>query len=247
MKFIFTILLSLLVLIPHSFAGKRILFIGDSVTDGGWGRSGGSALASSKRNLSDLNHIYGHSYMMLCAAYYESEYPDSDYHFFNRGISGDDLQRIEKRCKEDIIDMKPDVLSVLVGVNDVFYHIKNHPEAPFDFSSWEKRFRNLLDSVRHYNPEVKLMLGTPFVAKVGFIESDEEFSKYNGLICKLKDIVCRIAKDYTAVVVDYNNLFSSLGGKGKHWIWDGVHPTAAGHKKMADLWISVCKDCGYLD
>lgn len=51
-------------------SAQRVLYIGDSVTDGGWGRSGGSALPSEKRNHSDLNHVYGHSYMMLCAAHY---------------------------------------------------------------------------------------------------------------------------------------------------------------------------------
>ena len=49
--------------------GMRFLFIGDSITDGGWGRSGGSMMPTEQRNQKDLNHIYGHSYMMLCVCY----------------------------------------------------------------------------------------------------------------------------------------------------------------------------------
>ncbi len=70
-----------------SIHAQRVLYIGDSVTDGGWGRSGGSMIPSEQRNQKDLNHIYGHSYMMLCAAHYESTQPYAGLQFFNRGIS----------------------------------------------------------------------------------------------------------------------------------------------------------------
>ena len=66
--------------------GMRFLFIGDSITDGGWGRSGGSMMSTEQRNQKDLNHIYGHSYMMLCAARIQSDYPEQQLQFFNRGI-----------------------------------------------------------------------------------------------------------------------------------------------------------------
>lgn len=81
------IILSLLLLLTmlSGFSARRVLYIGDSITDGGWGRSGGSAKASKDRNHTDLNHVYGHSYMMLCAAYYQSQWPDSDWQFWNRG------------------------------------------------------------------------------------------------------------------------------------------------------------------
>ena len=71
--------------------GVRYLFIGDSITDGGWGRSGGNMMPTEQRNKKDLNHIYGHSYMMLCAARIQSDYPELETQFFNRGISGNTL------------------------------------------------------------------------------------------------------------------------------------------------------------
>lgn len=81
-------------------SAQRVLYIGDSVTDGGWGRSGGSALPSEKRNHGDLNHVYGHSYMMLCAAHYQSLYPYGNLEFFNRSISGNTLTDLEQRWEQ---------------------------------------------------------------------------------------------------------------------------------------------------
>ena len=117
----------------------RVLFIGDSVTDGGWGNSAGHSIPSDKRNQWDQNHIFGHSYMMLCAAHYLSNLPEYDYKFMNRGISGDDLTRLEARWEKDVIKMNPDVLSVLIGTNDVHYYLENK-ESDFDFAGWELRY-----------------------------------------------------------------------------------------------------------
>ena len=117
-------------------SAQRVLYIGDSVTDGGWGRSGGSALPSEKRNHSDQNHVYGHSYMMLCAAHYQSLYPYGNLEFFNRGISGNTLTDLEQRWEQDVLALKPDVLSILIGTNDVGEYLKK-PEADFDLQNWD--------------------------------------------------------------------------------------------------------------
>ena len=97
--------------------GLKILFIGDSITDGNWGSGDGKP--SSERTLWDMNHIYGHGFMYLCASHYLGEYPQYEYEFFNRGISGNSLYDLEKRWQEDVLDINPDVLSILVGINDI--------------------------------------------------------------------------------------------------------------------------------
>ena len=96
MKRIWICLLWLACLCPMYGQGLRILFIGDSITDGNWGNSDGSAMPSAGRNLWDMNHIYGSGYMYLCASYYQSKYPGKGYEFFNRGISGNALADLEK-------------------------------------------------------------------------------------------------------------------------------------------------------
>ena len=239
-NFVGLLIAVMLLIVMESFAGRRILFIGDSVTDGGWGNSAGSAKPTSERNLWDQNHIYGHSYMMLCAAHYQSERPDMNVEFLNRGISGDDLSRLEKRWEEDVIRLHPDVLSLLVGTNDIHYYLQAHEKKPFDFAGWEKRYRDLLDRARKQNPKVELLLGTPFVAKVGKIGKADDYAMRDSLIAQLDTIVCHIAHDYNATLLRNDLLFAGLKGEKSHWIWDGIHPTAAGHQRMADLWISQC-------
>ena len=244
----------ILAVLPLS-AQRRVLYIGDSVTDGGWGRSGGSIKPSKERNLWDQNHLFGHSYMMLCAAHYMSEEPEAGYEFLNRGVSGDDLGRLEARWEEDAISLKPDILSLLVGTNDVHYFLEQsatslseeQKKASFDFQGWELRYRSLLDRMRTANPHVQFVLGTPFVAKVGKVGTADNYMLRDTLVRQLSAVISRIAHDYNAVLLRYDSLFAAQ--KTEHplvplsnWIWDGIHPTAAGHQLMANLWISHCRD-----
>jgi lysophospholipase L1-like esterase len=241
-SFIILIVIALLTNVVTVMAGKRVLFIGDSVTDGGWGRSGGLMKPSTERNQKDLNHIYGHSYMMLCAAKLESMYPEAEMEFRNRGISGDDLTRLEARWQEDAVDWQPDILSLLIGTNDVSYYLERHPQESFNVQQWEQRYRRLLDRIREVNPHVGFILGTPFVAAVGKIGSAADYRQRTELIKALDEAVVRIAHDYNAVVLRYDQLFAAQqtlhpSVPMNYWIWDGIHPTAAGHQLMANMWL----------
>ncbi len=240
MRRFYTLFISFLAATTVALGGKRVLFIGDSVTDGGWGNSAGSAKPAAQRNQWDKNHIFGHSYMMLCAAHYTSEQPQAGYDFINRGISGDDLQRLEARWQDDVVALRPDVLSMLVGTNDVHYYLAK-PEGEFDVAQWERRYRALLDQARAANPDMRLVLGTPFVAKAGKTGKEKNFIVRDSLTKRLATAVQRIADDYGAVLLRYDSLFAaqrkaSPSVAAEHWIWDGIHPTAAGHRLMADLW-----------
>ena len=224
-----------------SFAGgKRVLFIGDSITDGNWGNNNKGA-ASSQRNHWDLNHIYGHGYMYLCAVYYQSKFPNENYMFFNRGISGNTLSDLEKRWNEDVIQLNPDILSVLIGTNDVAVAMKD--EGYFDLMDWECRYRALLTTARKNNPRLKIVLGAPFVAKTGKMAASTDFEKRDSLIHCCADVVKQIAMDFNAVYLPYDSLFDDLCAEknlqvsGIYWICDGIHPTPAGHARMAELWL----------
>ena len=242
------LLVILIILLPTISLGKtRILFIGDSITDGAWGNSSGSAKPSSERNLWDMNHIYGHGYMYLCAAYYQAKYPTKEYEFFNRGISGNTLSDLEKRWTEDVLKMKADVLSILIGTNDVGVSIKKRES--FDIKNWEKRYRHLLDISLKTNPNLKFVLCSPFVAYAGKMKECKEYEEYKTLIEYCAKAVKRIAKDYNAVYLPFNSMFEKVIKKtpnipNSYWIWDGIHPTAAGHKLMSEMWIkAVNKKC----
>lgn len=222
--------------------GIRILFIGDSITDGSWGSSDGGPMPSSARNHWDMNHIYGSGYMYLCASYYQSRYPDHGYRFFNRGISGNTLADLEQRWKEDVVDLNPDVLSILVGTNDIHYYIEGDMSAPFDTLAWERCYRSLLGRSLRMNPDLKIVLGTPFVAYTGTMKDKKNFALRDSLVHSLSRIVKRIAADYHAVCLPYDEMFDEILAKeptsqDTYWIWDGIHPTPAGHKRMSELWM----------
>ena len=222
--------------------GPKVLFIGDSITDGNWGNSDGSAQPSSVRNHWDMNHIYGSGYMYLCASYYQGNYPEREYQFFNRGISGNTLNDLKNRWEEDAIAIHADVVSILIGTNDVNVYLKKKGREPFDFSSWERTYRSLLDSLRRDNPQVRLVLGEPFTACTGNMKKTDDFALRDSLIRHLGEIVLQIAVDYDAVFIPYASMFhhlrdDSVNLPDTYWIWDGIHPTPAGHKRMADLWI----------
>lgn len=230
--------------------GRRVVFVGDSVTDGAWGRSNGLAVPSGERNQKDLNHIYGHSYMMLLAAWYESQYPQAGFEFFNRGISGDDLPRLAARWDEDVLSLQPEVLSIQVGINDVCRHCdkivadsggESAPSCDFDLASWETQYRQLLDRCRQQDPSTRFVLIAPFIVRAGRMASMPDFDRRRQLTEQLGRVVADIASDYDAVLIPAQELFDDLledypAVEAEHWVWDGIHPTAAGHRRLADLW-----------
>ena len=230
---------------PSSRKACSVLFIGDSVTDGGWGRSGGSMKPSGERNHTDLNHIYGHSFMMLCATHYESCQPDADWQFFNRGISGNTLAHLAQRWQSDALSLKPDVVTILVGINDVYEFMrakKENPDAIFDFASWEKQYRSLLDSLHGGNSNIKIMIGAPFISNDGKNGKLSNYAEYERSVIQLATITKGIARDYNAAFLPFDSMFAQLIAQQPrpgYWIWDGIHPTPAGHRRMADLWIRV--------
>jgi lysophospholipase L1-like esterase len=252
MKKLFIFMLAVLV-VSISSAHKRVLYIGDSITDLGWGNSGGKAIPSAKRNHWDLNHIYGHSFMMLCAVHYQSEYPDSDYQFYNRGIGGNKLCDMAARWKEDALDIHADIVSILIGTNDINAYLdslKTDSQKTFNYKGWEKTYRSLIDQLKSNNPKVRILVGAPFVAKEGRFCNDSTYTLRLSMINKLDVIVRNIAKDENLIVLPFDEMFMDLEShspRPAYWIWDGIHPTPAGHQRMANLWIKTATDYHLFD
>ena len=230
---------------------RRVLYIGDSITDGGWGRSGGDMRPSSQRSQTDMNHIYGHGYVEQCASYFESHYPEMEIQFWNRGISGNTLALMSERWQEDAINLRPNVISILIGTNDVGAFLdKKQKDATmsFDFAAWEADYSHLLDQTRDSLPGVQLVLCAPFVAKAGWVGNAENYTEREQLVQQLASIIRRIANDYQATFVPFDHLFRQLRtdhptSNNSYWIWDGIHPTPAGHRMMSELWIEKAHSC----
>jgi lysophospholipase L1-like esterase len=202
----------------------RFLFQGDSITDGNRGRN------------DDPNHILGHGYCFAVSSRIGADFPQAGFQFINRGISGNSVSDLEKRWQTDALELKPDVLSILVGINDVNLLVDGR-EGALDAKSFELTYRKLLTLSREQNPNLLIVLGLPFFFASGWRKN--QFDKWHPLTLERAEIVKRIAADFAAVVVDYPRVFEKAQQRAPidYWIWDGVHPTAFGHELMAREWI----------
>jgi len=209
--------------LPKFKEGSRLVFQGDSITDMNWGR-----------NESDRNHYLGHSYVYLIAARLGVDMPGARLEFFNRGVGGNCISHLKKRWQKDAVDMKPDLLSVLIGVNDVHGLL-----AGYDIKEWEADYRSILDASRAANPDLRLVLLEPFVLASGRLKNDAEFKKWRDKTDLLVSIVAKIAKDCNAVHVKTQSIFDAAAKavSAEHWIWDGIHPLPQGHELIARNWL----------
>jgi lysophospholipase L1-like esterase len=212
--------------LPKFKDGARLLFQGDSITDMNWGR-----------NQKDRNHYLGHSYVFLLASRLGVEMPHANLEFFNRGVSGNKVSDLRKRWHKDAIEMNPDWLSILVGVNDV----SQGRGQPIDLKKWERDYRHILNESRRTNPELNIVLMDPFVLRMTRLSSDDQWKYWGGEIDKLGQIVAQMAKDFDAVHIETQKIFdqAARNASPQHWIWDGVHPLPQGHELIARNWLQA--------
>lgn len=202
------------------------LFQGDSITDGSRGRN------------QDPNHIMGHGYAFSIASRLGYAFPEKKLTFINRGISGNKVTDLEKRWKEDTLDLKPDVLSILIGINDSSSFVNSHKE-PVTLQMYNDIYRSLIDRVVKQNPNVLLVLNQPFVFKNSSTSPDWE--KRIADLTERQRMAEKIALDYNAVYVKLQEAFDQACKKApvEYWIWDGIHPTVAGHEVIAREWLKL--------
>lgn len=210
-----------------------VLFQGDSITDGNRGRN------------EDPNHILGHGYAFSIASTLGSMYPDRNLTFINRGISGDKISSLQDRWEKDTISIKPELISILAGVNDILASISEG--SALNAEIFEKQFKELLTITRSKLPAAIIVLGEPFILPVGMVQSSPELWKAS--IESSRAVVRKLADEYKAVFVPYQEMFTKACQKApaQYWIWDGIHPTYSGHGLMTRLWLdTVGKKCKQL-
>jgi lysophospholipase L1-like esterase len=205
--------------------GRTILFQGDSITDGNRGRN------------NDWNHVMGHGYQYIISSKLWYDYPKKGFHFFNRGISGNKVTDLAARWQNDTIELKPDVLSILVGINDISAFING--DKNFDEAHYQSGLVSLLQQTKAALPNVQLVLCEPFVLPVGKIK--DKWEDYNREIKKRQRVVKKISSDFNASFVPFQAAFDKAlqRAPAEYWIWDGVHPMPAGHELMAREWLRV--------
>jgi lysophospholipase L1-like esterase len=215
--------------LPKFKKGARLLFQGDSITDMKWGR-----------NQRDRNHYLGHSYVYLIAARLGVDMPEAQLDVYNRGMSGHKVRDLKARWQKDAIDMKPDWLSILIGINDVGRTVTTDK----GLEEWEADYRFILDASRKANADLKIVLLDPFVLASGGLADPSAFKAKRGIVDKLCEIVPRLAKHYGAIHVKTQEVFDEAAGEvsPEQWIWDGVHPLPQGHELIARNWLQAVSE-----
>lgn len=200
----------------------RILFQGDSITDAG--------------RLRDSDRVTGWGYALLTTAALTYERP-GEYECFNRGISGNRIVDLYARMKVDIVNLRPDVMSILIGVNDVWHELARQNGVCAE--KFYKVYRMLLEEVRAELPDIKLMLLEPFT--LPGTSTNEFYDAFRAEVALRADAVRRLAEEFGAVFVPLQAGFDELSQKTAPdvWLTDGVHPTPAGHEYIKSRWIAA--------
>ena len=207
---------------------NRILFQGDSITD---------AMRSRDNDLAS-----GHGYPTLVKAKLGYEEPGK-YTFLNRGISGNRIVDLYARIKADLINLKPDVLSILIGINDVWHEIGHGNGVSVE--KYERVYDWLLTEVKEALPEVRILLLEPFVLQGHATEATEEkperwefFRTQTPLYAAAAK---RLAEKHGTTFVPLQHLFDEACklAEPAYWLHDGVHPTAMGHELIAREWMKA--------
>ncbi len=211
--------------------GDVILFQGDSITDTGWNREKGA----TPNNQAAL----GSGYAWLAAASLLTDRSQDGLKIFNRGISGHKVFQLAERWQRDCLDLKPDVLSILIGVNDIWHTLNGNYKGTVQI--YENDYRALLERTRKELPKVKLVICEPFVLKCGAV-NDKWFPEFN----EYRAAAQRVAKGAGAVFVPFQTMFDTAiqYAPAEHWAKDGVHPSYAGAALMAHTWLKCVGAAG---
>lgn len=204
-----------------------ILFQGDSITDAG----------RDRRAEGNANHsrAMGTGYPFMIGAEVLRDHASLKLKIYNRGISGNKVPDLDKRWDKDCIQLKPALVSILIGVNDIWHKLAGRYDGTVE--DYEKGFAALLARTRKALPETTIVICEPFVLRCGAV-NDTWFPEFDQRRAAAK----RVADAAKTLWVPFQTMFDEAVASGTqpaHWAGDGVHPTMAGHSLMAQTWRNV--------
>ena len=207
-------------------AMKTLLFQGDSITDCGRTTCGSAGYPPG---------LWGPGYPGLIASQLMGDQPGK-WNVVNRGISGNRVVDLYARWRIDALNLNPDIISILIGVNDTWHEtVKNGVDVP----RYDKFYRMLLDWTKEVLPKTKFILLEPFVLPFGAVQKS-----WLSEIKARQKVVRQIAKDYDTVFVPLQKPFNDAlkFAPQEYWLVDGVHPQPAGHRLIQKEWLKAAKD-----
>lgn len=202
---------------------KRILFQGDSITDAG-------------RSRSEDRVNKGYGYPTVCSAILGAKYP-GEYEFINRGIGGNRIVDLYARIKADVINLAPDYMSILIGVNDVWHELGS--KNGVDHVKFERIYDMFLEEVLAALPDIKIFILGPYVTEG--TATNEKLDEFRAEVDLRAAAAKRLAEKYSMPYIDLQVAFDEAVKKAPadYWIDDGVHPLAAGYGVITEKWIET--------
>ncbi len=204
----------------------KLLFFGDSITDMGRSREPDGVSAFD----------YGISYVFRIAGELLSR-PVKDYQILNRGIAGDSIVSLYQRLKPDVWVQKPDVLTILIGVNDLWHDIDGM-DIGVELPRFQKVYRALIEETRERLPDIQIILAEPFV--LPGTATDPMYDRFLD-IEKYAQAVRELAGEYGLYFLPLQEAFRRAAAQtdAKYFLYDGIHPGPAGAKLIADAWLAL--------
>lgn len=202
----------------------RILFYGDSITD-----------ACRVGEETGGYTSYGIGYVRSVADTLLSRNPEK-YEILNRGVSGNRIVDLYSRVKKDVWNLSPDVLSILVGVNDIWHELEI--QNGVDLPRFEKVYRMMIEDTLERFPNLTIVLVEPFVLEGGATSGKmDKFSE----IREYAKVTKKLAEEYGLYFLPLQAAFDEAAKKypARYYLFDGVHPNVAGARLIADEWIKL--------
>lgn len=200
---------------------SKLLFIGDSITDVG------------RR---ECKESIGNGYVRMVRDWLCARDPQNAPKVLNFGISGNKINDLAKRWQRDVIDQSPDVLSIYIGVNDVWHGLIPGREGT-ELNNFVAQYRELIDLAFGANPKLQLVLCEPSVLWLTEpVDADERIRPYAAAVHGL-------SRDFAAhATVPLHQAFTRARRERPDiaWTTDGVHPTSTGHMLIANTWLTSC-------
>jgi acyl-CoA thioesterase I len=205
-------------------SGRTILFIGDSITDAGRGQR--------------AYRPFGFGYVHFIAYDLLARFPGLNLNIINTGISGDTILDLQRRWKADCLAHKPDILSVLIGINDVWSRYSDiWPGAESvedDVSYFESTYRSLLSQARE-KCNCQIILMHPFM----FCQDLE--NRVFAALGKYIEVVEKMTQEFSAVLVPLQTLINKEIAQisPERWSEDSVHPYTWSHAWISQRWFEA--------
>ena len=218
---------------------KRIVFWGDSITD----------CHREQKHETDMtghHRAQGGGYVRLVACALGYDQPE-EYEVINRGVSGNRIVDLYARIKSGLINLKPDVVSILIGINDIWEELKTQDGV--DAAKYEMVYDLIIQEIRQALPDVKIMILEPFVLHgTGTMNTEELPNRWQIFQTEIKlrqEAAKRIAQKYDLLFVPLQDAFNEANAKTQredYWLGDGVHPNAPGHELIKYHWLEAFRN-----